>query len=173
MNEEFQLLYKTYSKEIYRFLLKLVGYREDLAEELTQETFYQTFLSLHRYRGDCDIKSYICQIAKNTCYKYFKKNPLNQDIDSEDLKQTLLTTMIGPEECIEHKELSNYVRISILNMKRKYREEMVLRVYFELSFQQISQRLSISENSAKVIFYRGKDLLKRELEEKAYGTANL
>lgn len=173
MNKEFQLLYETYSKEIYRFLLKLVGYREDLAEELTQETFYQTFLSLHRYRGDCDIKSFICQIAKNTCYKYFKKNPLNQDIDSEDLRQTLLTTMIGPEECIEHKELSNYVRISILNMKRKYREVMVLRVYFELSFQQISQRLSISENSAKVIFYRGKNLLKRELEEKAYGTANL
>lgn len=173
MNEEFQLLYETYSKEIYRFLLKLVGYREDLAEELTQETFYQTFLSLHRYRGDCDIKTFICQIAKNTCYKYFRKNPLNQDIDSEELKQTLLTNLIGPEECMEHKDLSNYIRCSILNMKRKYRDVMVLRIYFELTFKQISQRLSISENSAKVIFYRGKDLLKKELEEKAYGTSNL
>lgn len=81
--------------------------------------------------------------------------------------------MIGPEECMEHKELSDYIRFIILNMKRKYRDVMVLRVYFELSFKQIGQRLSISENSAKVIFYRGKDLLKRELEGKAYGSAIL
>jgi len=36
-------------------LLKQVYNRKDLAEELTQETFYQAFLSLHRYRGNCDI----------------------------------------------------------------------------------------------------------------------
>lgn len=49
MNEDFQKIYEKYDKEIYFFLLKLTGYRKDLAEELTQETLYQTFLSLHKF----------------------------------------------------------------------------------------------------------------------------
>ncbi|MDE7121239.1 MAG: hypothetical protein K2O42_03660, partial [Oscillospiraceae bacterium] len=54
MNHEFEVLYQEYFPRIYAFLFKLTQSR-DLAEELTQETFYQAFISFHRFRGDSDV----------------------------------------------------------------------------------------------------------------------
>ena len=71
--KDFEELYQLYQKDIYFFLLKLTGYEVSLAEELTQETFYQAFFSLKNFRGECAIKSWLCQIAKNTYYKYLRE----------------------------------------------------------------------------------------------------
>ena len=75
IKQEFEDLYRQYYDLVYKFLLKNVGGNAELAEELTQETFFLIFLSLHRYRGECQIKTWMCKIALNVMYKYFKKNP--------------------------------------------------------------------------------------------------
>ena len=54
---------------IYHFLLKLTNFNEDLADELTQETFFQVYFSLPKYRGRSSIGTWICAIAKNVCYR--------------------------------------------------------------------------------------------------------
>ncbi|MBQ8800048.1 MAG: RNA polymerase sigma factor [Lachnospiraceae bacterium] len=80
---EFEELYLKYYKDIYYFILKLTGYRDDLAEELTQESFYQAFVSLGRFRGECEIKSWLCQIAKNTYYKHLRTHAKQLNIGDE------------------------------------------------------------------------------------------
>ena len=87
-------LYKMYSHMIFLFLLKMVNYKEDLAEELTQETFYQVCISLHRFKGECEIKTWICQIAKNTCYKYYKKNPIHISMDTSAFHTDYVLSLI-------------------------------------------------------------------------------
>lgn len=64
------------------------------------------------------------------------------------------------------KEERNMLRRAIRRLKKKYRDVMIYRIYFELSFQEIGQILHISENSAKVIYYRGKEKLKSLLSSK-------
>lgn len=170
MNEEFQKLYVKYRHEIYMFILKLVRYNKDLAEELTQETFYQTFLSLHRYRGECEVKSWICQIAKNTCFKYFKKNPIHISIDSEEYKEVqILDVEKDIEELFLNNEMKDYIYKSVQKLKPKYRDVMIYRLFLEMHFNTIGQIMHISENSAKVIYFRGKNLLKVIMEEFGYG----
>ena len=61
-----------YYNRVYLFLYKLCGSKE-LTEDLTQETFYQTFLSLHRYKGSSDMFTYIASIAKHMYFKHLKK----------------------------------------------------------------------------------------------------
>ncbi len=56
-------LYEEYSKIVYHFLCSLCR-DAMLAEELTQETFLQAFLSLERYDGGCKLSVWLCQIAK-------------------------------------------------------------------------------------------------------------
>ncbi len=73
IEQDFTQLYETYYRDILYFLLKWSHGDYSLAEELTQETFFQVFLSLHRYRGECSMKTWICQIAKNVSYKFFPK----------------------------------------------------------------------------------------------------
>lgn len=51
------------------------------------------------------------------------------------------------------------------DIPKKYRDVMVLRVYAELPFSQIAQILRISENSAKVIYFRAKKMLMEVLKD--------
>ncbi|SFR65444.1 RNA polymerase sigma factor [Anaeromicropila populeti] len=170
MNEEFQMLYEKYFHEIYLFVLKLVSYRTDLAEELTQEAFYQAFISLSRYRGECEIKTWLCQIAKNTCFKYFKKNPIQVSTDTEEFQNSNLGKGGNmPEEYFMKQELIEIVNKSILQLKKKYRDVLVYRLHFDMHFNEIGRIMNISENSAKVIYYRGKEMLKLKLEGYYYG----
>lgn len=141
-----------------------MNFNSSLAEELTQETFYQTFISLHRFRGDCEVKTWICQIAKNACLKYFKKNPIHISLDKENFAEDeILEISKLPEDYSVSKDVSNYIIKSMQGLKSKYREVLIYRLYFEMSFVQIGLALNISKNSAKVIYYRGKELIKKEI----------
>ena len=59
-------VYREYVTVVYKFLLSLC-YEEDMAEELTQETFYQAVRSANRYDGSCKVSTWLCQIAKHLC----------------------------------------------------------------------------------------------------------
>ncbi len=168
---EFQQLYGSYYSDIFRFLLKWTDGNETLAEELTQETFFQVFLSLHRYRGDCKIKTWICQIAKNVSYKYFEKHPQNVNLEELlngngaslqekiSLNNKVLSTPSIEEDLIHQEDLLR-LRKAIKSLKKKYRNVIIYRTYFELSFQEIGEIMKISPNSAKVLYHRGKEKLR-------------
>lgn len=69
---EFEQIYNNYFKSVYRYILKLSG-DEHIAEEITSETFLKAMKSIGDFRGECDMRVWICQIAKNTYYSYLKK----------------------------------------------------------------------------------------------------
>ena len=55
-------IYMEYANIVKRFLISLSG-NADLAEDLTQETFYQAYKSIHRYNGNCKMSVWLCQIV--------------------------------------------------------------------------------------------------------------
>jgi RNA polymerase sigma-70 factor (ECF subfamily) len=67
-----EALYDKYFHDVYLYLKSLTR-SDDLAEELTQETFFKAMKSTSQYRGDCDIRVWLCQIAKNTFFTAAKK----------------------------------------------------------------------------------------------------
>jgi len=162
---DFQELYEKYNKDIYYFILRFTNYNNNLAEELTQETFYQTYISLYRYKGGCDIKTWICQIAKNVCYKYFRKNPFYININDASLYENVIADgSKSAQELIEMQETSEIIYNAIRKLKTKYKDVLIYRLYFEFSFKQIGNVMHISENSTKVIYHRGKEMLKQKLK---------
>ena len=67
-------LYKEHAQMIYRYLYSLTQ-NSDLAEELTQETFYQAIRTIKQYREDCKVSTWLCSIAKNVWRSYLRKHP--------------------------------------------------------------------------------------------------
>lgn len=57
---------------VYKYLLRL-SHDQLIAEELTQETFYQVMKSIHKYDKSCLITTWMCQIAKNLWYQELEK----------------------------------------------------------------------------------------------------
>lgn len=66
-------IYSKYYKQIYHYLL-LLSHNADIAEELTQETFYRAIIYINKFRGDCKLKVWLYIIAKNLYYKYMKNS---------------------------------------------------------------------------------------------------
>ena len=79
-------LYQTYADEVKRFLVCLTG-DLDLAEELTQETFYQAFKSFRRYNGTCKLSVWLCQIAKHLYWDELKRRQRHPEISVEAMTQ--------------------------------------------------------------------------------------
>ena len=69
---DFEKLFIDNRDFIFKYLMKLTR-DSSLAEELTQETFYQAFVSFHRFEGRCEIFTWLASIAKHTYYKYLRK----------------------------------------------------------------------------------------------------
>jgi len=158
IEERFQELYEKYYSDVYRFLLKWTNGNVSLSEELVQETFFQVFLSLHRYRGECNVKTWICKIAMNIACKYHNKNPKQ----AEFTELISVETKENPEEIALHNEDLRKLRLLVKQLNSKYREVVIYRIYFEMSFAEISNMMKISENSAKVLFHRAKEILRKK-----------
>lgn len=76
-------IYEMYSKKVFLFLLSKTN-NEDIAEELTQETFFQAVQCIDRFKGNSSILTWLCGIAKNVWLKDLRKRQetlsINDDI---------------------------------------------------------------------------------------------
>ncbi|MGN0379252.1 MAG: RNA polymerase sigma factor, partial [Butyrivibrio sp.] len=141
---------------VYRYLLS-VTHDEALAEELTQETFYQAVKSVNKFDGSCKVSTWLCAIARNSLYKYYKKHPVCEELDEQRSAEKSV------EDSLIQKETHMELLRGIHSLDEETREVMYLRIYGNLSFREIGEIMSKTENWARVIFYRGKEKLKKEM----------
>jgi RNA polymerase sigma-70 factor (ECF subfamily) len=160
MKLEFEALYQEYFTRTYAFLYKLTNQR-DLAEELTQETFYQAFVSFHRFRGDSDVFTWLASIAKHTYYRHLRKNKHYMDSVSTDMiaEMYFQDSAEELEETVERQLMLDSIRKAMKALPDKYRDVTILRVYADMSYAEIGKSLHISENSARVIYHRAKKMI--------------
>lgn len=151
-------IYQKYARTVYKYLLSRTQ-NEALAEELTQETFYQAIQSIDRFEGKCKLSTWLCAIAKHQLLSYQRKHP-----PQDNLEETSSSV-----ESAEDKVLGsmNYVEL----MKRMhlcpepFREILYMRIFGNLSFKEIGEIMGQTENWARVTYYRGKEKLKKGLSE--------
>ena len=163
---EFEKVYRTYFDDVYRYIRRLSG-SESIADEITSETFFKAMRSINGFRGDCDIRVWLCQIAKNCYYTYLKKSGRTESIDETELFD-LPSEEAAAEELFIRKEEAEAVRNILHTLPETYKEVFMWRVFAELSFRQIGQMFGKSDNWACVTYHRAKAMIKSELEDKDY-----
>lgn len=156
--EDLSEMYKSYAKEVKAFLILLTS-NTDLAEELTQETFYQAVKSIHRYNGKCKLSVWLCQIAKHTYYNHLKKERKNKHLSVENIQQMGLdipSNVDAPDVEIINRNTLISIHKKIHLLKEPYREIFLLRTSIDFSFKEIGEIFDKSENWARVTYYRAK-----------------
>ncbi len=151
-------IYQSYALTVYKYLLSLC-HSDDIAEELTQETFYQAVKSINRFDGSCHISTWLCAIAKNQFLSYCRKHPKMQELDLNDN-----ITLSAEDETVAYENRVELLRRLHL-CPEPYREILYLRIFGDLSFKEIGDILGKTENWARVTFYRGKEKLRKEIEK--------
>lgn len=155
-------LYKIHGKVVYGYLLNCTHNRQ-LAEELTQETFYQAMLTIDRYQGDCKPSVWLCQIAKHIWYKHLKKEKRIADIPAEELEQHTAYYNFE-QDFFERRDKLNVYR-HIRHLPKDMQEVIYLRLTGDLSFAEIGEILERTEVWARTTYYRGKEKLIQEVEK--------
>ena len=156
--EMIERIYRAYFTDVYRYCLRLTG-DATLAEELTSDTFFAAMQSIDRFRGDCEVRVWLCEIAKNRFYSLQRKR------GTEPLDESLESKSPSPEqEAILHDDAARVNEI-VHALPEPFKEVFLLRVYGEMPFEQIGKLFSKTANWACVTFHRAKTRVKNELEE--------
>ena len=157
---DIEKVYEKYMPKVYKYLLSIC-HDVHLAEELTQETFLRAINSIDDFRGDCKLSVWLCQIGKNLWIYHQNKSKKSIMINTErDELQ---------ENSAETEVLKNDERMELYKMIHKLpditREVIYLRILGEFSFREIGEILNKNENWARVTFYRGKQRMRKEIED--------
>ncbi|MDO5095588.1 MAG: RNA polymerase sigma factor [Peptostreptococcaceae bacterium] len=157
---EFEKIYRRYFRDVFLFL-KSLSNDESIAEEMASETFFKAMQTIDSFRGDCDIRVWLCQIAKNTYYSYLKKQKRLVQLD--ELKE-VATDDIGIEERISNSGEAMQIHQILHEMQEPYKEVFMLRVFGELSFKEIANIFKKTENWACVTYHRAKNKIREKME---------
>lgn len=157
--KDMETLYQKYYEDVFRFLRGLSA-DEALAEELTQETFFRAFKSINQFKGNSDIRVWLCSIAKNLYFTYLKKKKRYAEDDISEYEEEEKNFM----ELMVDKELAIQIHKVLHSLKEPYKEIFSLRVFGELSFKEIGVIFEKSEHWACVTYHRAKAMLQKEME---------
>ncbi len=158
---EFDRVYARYFGEVYKFVLTLCR-DPDLAEELTQETFFKALKNIGGFRGNCRIGSWLCQIAKNTYYDWAKKH--NREVIMQPGSLIAAENAESVEEGLLDKEAAFAIHRALHYLREPYKEVFWLRTFGELSFVQIGALFDKSESWARVTYYRARVMVREAIK---------
>ena len=156
-------LYRTYFDIVYRYI-RSVSRDGSLAEEVTQETFFKALKKADQFRGDCDVRVWLCQIAKNTLYDHLKKQK-KQLLGDEKLEKTESAGGELLEEKLAQRSQAMEIHKVLHRLSEPYKEVFSLRTFGELTFREIGMLFGKSENWARVTYYRARVKIREELEQ--------
>ena len=159
---EFEKIYSTYFNDVFRYIRRLSG-NEHIAEEITVDTFFKAMNSIDSFRGDCDIRVWLCQIAKNSYLSYLKKSGRIDNIEDVELLNIADPNETVEEKFVRHDEAVQIQKV-LHDIPDPYKEVFMWRVFAELSFKQIGQIFGKSENWACVTYHRARNKIKERLE---------
>jgi len=156
--ENIEEIYKKYAKLIKDYIF-LVTRDIELAEEIMQETFVVAIDKINEFRGECEIYTWLCSIAKKILYKKLKKDNLKNTISIDELD---LVDNNKVEETYISSDNKLKLYETLQNLDATTREVIYLRLTGDLTFKEIGKILHKSENWARVTFFRGKQKINKE-----------
>lgn len=154
-----EAIYRAYFTDVYRYCMRLTG-DADAAEELTSETFFAAMQKLKSFRGDCELRVWLCEIAKNRYLSEQRKRK------TEPISDTLESPTDSPEDLAVRTDEAERVSEAAHRLSEPYKEVFLLRVYGEMPFEHIGRLFGKTGNWACVTFHRAKAKIKAELEGK-------
>ena len=171
----FNTLVNERSGEIFGLLYRLTENREE-ARDLTQETFLRAFQSISSFRGESDLRTWIYRIAINQArnrWRWWKRrrrdSTVSLDSSDETGRQSLIATLKSdtsrdPEKDTLAHERQHALRKALGELRRVYREAVILRDIEGFAYEEIAVALDISVGTVKSRLARGRQELRRMLE---------
>ncbi len=146
--DAFETIIQKYHLFIFKTAYKILKSIED-AEDITQEVFIKLYNNLNQFEFKSDIKTYIYKITVNCSFDLLRKTHTKELLIEKGKEKIFDNTTSIDDELIEE-EIINDLFESIRKLPEKYREIIYLKDFESKTYSEISQKLNITENAAKL-----------------------
>ncbi|MBR6352873.1 MAG: sigma-70 family RNA polymerase sigma factor [Oscillospiraceae bacterium] len=161
----FEDLVLEYEKNVYGITLRMTGNSEDAAD-MTQEAFIKAFNSLQSFRGDSKFSVWLYRIATNVCLDFLRSRNRKptvslsvEDDEGEESQLDIADESQSPELLLERGLTRDAVRRGLDALSPEYRQILLLREIQGLSYEEISQVLSLEVGTVKSRIFRARKRL--------------
>lgn len=157
---DFETIYREYFRDVELYL-RAVCRDESLAEELTEQVFFQALKALPKFRGECDIRTWLCTMGRNCYLSHLRKAKPSEDIDELQIPD--------PRQYIEEqffdREQAMTIHRVLHDLPEPYKEVFSLRIFGQLSFEDIGSLFGRTANWACVTYHRARQKIRSKMEE--------
>ena len=157
---EFETIYRAYFRDVELYL-RAICHDELLAEELTEQVFFQALKALPSFRGDCDIRTWLCAMGRNCYLSHLRKCKPTEDIDALQIPDPRRSL----EEQVFDKDRAMAIHRVLHDLPEPYKEVFSLRIFGQLSFDDIGSLFGRTANWACVTYHRARQKIRNQMEE--------
>ncbi len=159
--EAFDVIVERHRRNVYQLCYRFVGNHED-ASDLAQDVFVRAFKGLRKFKGDSSLGTWLYRVGVNACLNRVAiKRPLTEPIESAQLIDDRADDPLGR---VLQGERAVVVRAAIRRLPPRQRATLILRVYQELTHEEIAGILGSSVGAVKANFFHALGNLRRLLQ---------
>jgi RNA polymerase sigma-70 factor (ECF subfamily) len=151
-------------ESVWGFVLRQVGDRA-LADDLTQETFLRAQRSIHSYRGEASLRSWVFSIALNVVRDQFRALRRSPESTCEAAAADQASPDEGGERALLESEMATCVGEYLLRLPRLQHDVVALHDMAGLTHGEIAAALGVSVSNSRVLLHRGHAALREILEQ--------
>lgn len=156
----FSELVKRHQRGLLRLSLRFVK-DMGLAEDVVQESFIKAFEKLNSFEGRSSFKSWIFQITVNTARNKIRE----MRHETTDIENVHLAVAAQAETTLVHTAIADLIHEEVDKLPFKQRTALVLRVYEDMSFKEISEIMDCPYDTAKANYRHALLKLRQVFEE--------
>lgn len=157
---EFEIIYRSYFRDVELYL-RAICKDDSLAEELTEQVFFQALKALPSFRGECDIRTWLCSMARNRYLSYLRKAKHTDSIEEIQIPDPGQSV----EERVSDRHQAMAIHRVLHDLPEPYKEVFSLRVFGQLSFSDIGALFGRTANWACVTYHRARQKILEKMEE--------
>ncbi|MGC8874162.1 MAG: RNA polymerase sigma factor [Chloroflexia bacterium] len=161
--EAFAQLVQRYQRQVYNLAYRMLGNVQD-AEDVAQETFLRAYRALDAFEIGKKFSCWLLSIASNLCIDLLRRRKFAW-LSLQDVSYRTAAAQEEPVGSALRREQAHEVQRLLSRLPEKYRVVVVLRYWYDLSYEEIVEVTGLSLNTVKTRLHRARAMLARAIEE--------
>src|SRR6266487_153115 len=163
----FSVLVERYKDAVQNLAYRMLGNATE-AEDVTQETFVRAYTQLVTYKSVHKFSTWLLSIASHLAIDQLRRRRfLTMPLEDVPFLEWMADLGAGPEQTALESEQQDEIQTYLQRLPSKYRAVIVLRYWYDFSYEEIGAALNLTPALVKARLHRARELLARYMKENA------
>jgi len=163
--DAFEVIVERYKDAVQNLAYRMLGNSTE-AEDVTQEVFVRAYTQIATYKPAHKFSTWLLSIASHLAIDQLRRRRfLALPLEDVPFLEWMSDLGTGPEQSALQGEQQDEIQIYLQRLPSKYRAVIVLRYWYDLSYEEISTALNLTPALVKARLHRARELLARYIKD--------